>query len=355
MLKHLPYSVIYAGMALLLVLLIVMSLCVGAVDISYHDIARWAAQLLKGEEASKNEAVYRAVFFEIRLPRTVMCVLVGAALSVSGAVMQSLFRNPIVEPGLVGTSAGAAFGAALVFVFGSISIFNHAGVSGEVLLPVFAFVGGWCSTMLVYRLSLRFGKVNVNTMLLAGMSMNALAAAGTGFLSYIARDPQARSITFWNLGTFSGADWRSVFIVFFTTSFVITMVLRYSQQLNLLQLGDTEAAYLGVHTEKIKKRLILLNTIMVASATAMVGVIAFIGLLVPHVLRMLKGSDNRYLIIGSTLLGAIVMLSVDMVCRVVIAPAEMPIGIISAFCGAPLFLWMLMRNARNLNNMGIYD
>ena len=355
MLKRISYPYLYLAMALLLAILIILSLCAGAVDIGYHDIFRWAIQLITGQPAEKNESLYRAVFFQIRLPRTVMCILVGASLSVSGSLMQSLFRNPIIEPGLVGTSAGAAFGAALVFVFGNISFFNHAGLSANFLLPLFAFIGAWISTMLVYRLSLRFGKVNVNTMLLAGMSMNALASAGTGFLSYIARDPQARSITFWNLGTFSGADWRSAGIVAVTTFTVIALLLGYAQQLNLLQLGDTEAAYLGVRPGQLKKRLIFLNTLMVATATCMVGVIAFIGLLVPHLLRIIKGSDNRYLIIGSALLGASVMLGADMVCRVVIAPAEMPIGIISAFCGAPLFLWMLMRNARNLNNSGLYD
>jgi iron complex transport system permease protein len=328
---------------------------VGAVDITYEQIFRWIKDLIVQHEPDKTEAIYRGVFFQIRLPRTLLCILVGMALSVSGALMQSIFRNPIVEPGLVGTSAGAAFGAAFVFVFGSISFFNHTGLSGDILLPLFAFIGGWCSTMLVYRLSVSFGKVSVSTMLLAGMSINALASAGTGFLSYIARDPQARSITFWNLGTFSGADWRAVVVVGLFTIPIIFLIIRYARQLNLLLLGDTEAAYLGVNTEQVKRRLIFLNTLMVATATSMVGVIAFIGLLVPHLTRMLRGSDNRYVLTASTLLGAIVMIIADMVCRVIIAPAEMPIGIISAFIGAPLFLWMLLQSRISKSKSGIYD
>jgi len=187
------------------------------------------------------------------------------------------------------------------------------------------------------------------------MSINALASAGTGFLSYIARDPQARSITFWNLGTFSGADWRAVIVVGLFTVPIIFLIIRYARQLNLLQLGDAEAAYLGVNTEQVKRRLIFLNTLMVATATSMVGVIAFVGLLVPHLTRMLRGSDNRYVLTASALLGAIVMIIADMVCRVIIAPAEMPIGLISAFIGAPLFLWMLLQSRISKSKSGIYD
>lgn len=333
----------------------ILSLKVGAVDITYEQIFKWVGDVFMHHEPDRSESIYRGVFFQIRLPRTLLCILVGITLSVSGSLMQSIFRNPIVEPGLVGTSAGAALGAALVFVFGNIAFFNHSGLSGDILLPVCAFIGGWCATLIVYRLSVSFGKVSVSTMLLAGMSINALASAGTGFLSYIARDPQARSITFWNLGTFAGADWRAVIVVSVVTIPVLLVIISHARHLNLLQLGDTEAQYLGVDAEKVKKRLIFLNTLMVAAATSMVGVIAFIGLLVPHLLRLLKGSDNRYVITGSALLGGIVMITADMVSRVVVAPAEMPIGIISAFIGAPIFLWMLLQNRINHNKAGIYD
>ena len=355
MLKKLPYPVIYITLAIVLAGLGILSLKVGAVDITYEQIFKWIGDAIMHHEPDRSESIYRGVFFQIRLPRTLLCILVGMTLSVSGALMQSIFRNPIVEPGLVGTSAGAALGAAFVFVFGNIAFFNHTGLSGDILLPLCAFVGGWCATMIVYRLSVSLGKVSVSTMLLAGMSINALASAGTGFLSYIARDPQARSITFWNLGTFAGADWRAVMVVSIVSIPVLLIIMSYARHLNLLQLGDTEAQYLGVDTERVKRRLIFLNTLMVAAATSMVGVIAFIGLLVPHLLRLLRGSDNRYVITGSALLGGIVMIAADMVSRIIIAPAEMPIGIISAFIGAPLFLWMLLQNRINHNKAGIYD
>ena len=355
MLKKVPYPIIYITLSIVLIGLAIFSLEVGAVDITYEQICKWSVNAILHHTPDQSESTYRGVFFQIRLPRTLLCILVGMTLSVSGALMQSVFRNPIVEPGLVGTSAGAAFGAAFVFVFGNIAFFNRAGLSGDILLPLCAFAGGWCATMLVYKLSSSFGKVSMSTMLLAGMSVNALASAGTGFLSYIARDPQARSITFWNLGTFAGADWRAVIVVSFVSIPVLLVILRYARHLNMLQLGDIEAQFLGVDIEKVKRRLIFLNTLMVAAATSMVGVIAFIGLLVPHLLRLLRGSDNRYLMTASALMGGIVMIIADMVSRVIIAPAEMPIGIISAFIGAPLFLWMLLQNRINHNKAGIYD
>jgi iron complex transport system permease protein len=178
---------------------------------------------------------------------------------------------------------------------------------------------------------------------LVGVAINALAASGTGFLSYIARDPQARSIIFWNLGTFSGATWNSVMLVYAVTIPSILLVLRYSKALNALLLGESEAGYLGVNTDSLKRKVILLNTCMVAIATSVVGVIGFVGLIVPHLLRMIKSSDNRFLIIGSAFAGAIIMNVADIVSRVIIAPAELPIGIVTSFVGAPVFIWILLR------------
>lgn len=346
LLKNIRYGTIYSFLGTLLVILIIISTRVGAVNIPYDSILDYFRDALGMQKSTEINPVLEGLFFQIRLPRTFMCFIVGAALSVSGAIMQSLFRNPIVEPGLVGTSAGSALGASLMFVFGKTALFAGAAFLGDLLLPISAFTGGLIATLIVYKFSAYLGKVNVATMILAGIAVNAMAAGGTGFLSYIARDPQARSITFWNLGTFSGADWKSVAIVSATTAICIILALRYSKQLNALQLGEKEAGYLGFNVESMKIQLILINTLMVSVATSMVGVIGFVGLTVPHMLRLMKGSDNRYLIIGSALLGAIVMIAADMTARVIIAPAEMPIGIITAFIGAPVFLFLLYRNRK---------
>jgi len=344
--KSVSYRTIYLYLGIILFLLIILSTRVGAVNITYSQILDFVLDALGKKPDREINSVIEGLFFQIRLPRTFMCFIVGAALSVSGALMQSLFRNPIVEPGLVGTSAGSALGASFMFVFGKTTLFAGIAFLGDLMLPVSAFAGGLIATLIVYRFSSYLGKVNVATMILAGIAVNAMAAGGTGFLSYISRDPQARSITFWNLGTFSGADWKSVIIVAISTVFCFSLTLRYAKQLNALQLGEIEAGYLGFNIERMKIQLILINTLMVSIATSLVGVISFVGLTVPHLLRILKGSDNRYLIIGSGLLGAVVMIIADMLARVIIAPAEMPIGIITAFVGAPVFLFLLYKNRK---------
>jgi iron complex transport system permease protein len=350
--KKTSYSSIYLTLSLLLVVAIVLSAGTGAVYLSFREISSFIAHKAFGSGIVN--PVHEGLFFQIRLPRTILCLFVGAALSVSGALMQSLFRNPIVEPGLVGTSAGSALGAALFIVLGSNTFFSHLSFMGELLMPVCAFLGGLVATVIVYYFSASLNRVNISVMILAGIAVNAIANGATGFLAYIARDPQARSITFWNLGSFAGANWTAVAFAGASTIIGFFLSLRFAKSLNALQLGDTEAGYLGVNTERLKISIILINTLLVSIATSLVGIIAFVGLIIPHLLRLMKGSDNRYLIIGSALLGAIVLSITDMVCRVVIAPAEMPIGIITAFIGAPVFLWLLNRMKNNGQKGGFY-
>ena len=345
--NKLSFRFFYIALAMLLIVSLIISARVGAVNIPYNKIFSYLFQ-------SQGDSIERSLFLKIRLPRVILCAFVGAALSVSGALMQALFRNPIVEPGLVGTSSGAAFGAAFVFVMGKSLSGPFADFIGPFLLPLFAFAGGLLATLIVYRLSNVFGKTNVNTLLLAGIAVNALANGGTGFFSYVARDPQARSITFWNLGTLSGADWDAVYLVGTSTVLGLIVAIRFAKSLNALLLGETEAGYLGVNTERMKWQLIILNTFIVAMATSIVGVISFVGLIVPHLLRILKSSDNRFLIIGSALLGAILLNLADMLSRVIVAPSEFPIGIITAFVGAPVFLFLLIRNSRKQQEGGFY-
>ena len=332
-------------LGVLLVVALVVSGGVGAFTFTPARMASYLAQAMGLTSPSETDALGRNVFLQLRLPRVLLSALTGAVLGVSGTIMQGLFRNPIVEPGLAGTSAGAALGASLVFVLGGGTSALSAPL-GSLAVPLMAFAGAFGATMLVYRVSSTFGKVNVFTLLLAGIAVNAVCGAGTGFLSYIARDPQARNITFWNLGTFTTADWRGVLVV--AVSFVVCFVLtlRDAKALNALMLGEDEAALLGMNPQRLIIRLLVLNTIMVATATAMVGVIAFVGLVVPHVLRMVKSSDYGFLLPGSALLGALMMVVVDVVARLIIPPAELPVGIITAVVGAPVFLWILLRQQR---------
>jgi iron complex transport system permease protein len=326
---------------ILLVLLIitsVLSIGYGAVSISIHEMYSSLSKLFSGvEELTLNERI----FLEIRLPRSVLCLFVGASLSMGGVLMQALFRNPIVEPGLVGTSSGAAFGAAFYFVLGATMKFN----TGEWTLPLAACAGAMFSTFLVFVLSRsnETGKSSIVALLLTGIAINALFLSAVGFLSYIARDPQARSITFWNMGTLSGANWHSVTIVGISTTACFLIALRYAKHLNALMIGEEEAQYLGINIKKLKLIILLINVVMVAVATAFVGVISFVGLIVPHLLRIINGSDNRFLLINSVLLGAILLSLSDLVARLLLAPAELPIGIVTSAVGVPVFIILLRK------------
>jgi iron complex transport system permease protein len=328
---------------ILIILTVIVLLCAiafGAVSILPSEMFSAVKHFFMGQKLA---SIYEGVFIQLRLPRVLLCAITGAILAASGVLMQGLFRNPIVEPGLVGTSAGAAFGASIVFVWAANLSPRIKEVTGPILVPLFAFGGALLATYAVYSMAKHSKRVSVISLLLIGVAVNAIGLSGTGFMSYIARDPQARSITFWNLGTFSGASWLQVGIVGTVAGIIFAVALRYTRQLNALLLGEEEAGYLGVDTAKLKKRIMLLNTAMVSVATAFCGVISFMGLIVPHILRLLIGSDNKKLLPASMLAGALLLTLADMGARLLLAPAEIPIGIITSLVGAPLFIILLKR------------
>ena len=319
---------------------LLLSIRFGAVDISTHEMFSALLKTFTGNDAlTLNERI----FMHIRLPRAVLCIIEGAALAVGGVLMQGLFRNPIVEPGLVGTSSGAAFGAALYFVLGSVLKFG----TGAWTLPIAACGGGMLSTGLVYSLAPKgnAGRNSAVPLLLTGIAVNAIFLSAVGFLSYIARDPQARSITFWSLGTLSGANWRVCLIVGCSTLACCLLALYFAKQLNALALGEDEAMLLGVNINRLKISVLVVNVIMVAIATAFSGIISFVGLIVPHLLRLLKGADNRSLIINGALLGGVVLSIADLTARMLLSPAELPIGIVTSTIGAPVFIYLLRRKS----------
>ena len=329
-------------LGVVLVVVTLASIRWGAVSLSLSEMssafgAAWSA--------TESLTLNQRIFLEIRLPRALLTVVVGGALAVGGVLMQGLFRNPIVEPGLVGTSAGAAFGAALYFVLGA-TFRYHAG---PWTLPLAACAGAMVSTWLVFTLSRPSdqagGRSGMISLLLTGIAINALFMSGVGFLSYIARDPQARSITFWNLGTLSGANWTAVLIVSVTTLACSAIGLRHARHLNALMLGEDEARYLGVRVTRLRREILLVNVILVATATAFTGVIAFVGLIVPHLLRIVRGADNRYLLVGSLLSGGILLGLADLAARLLVSPAELPIGIVTSGVGVPVFV-LLLRQRR---------
>jgi iron complex transport system permease protein len=331
------YSAIWISLTAVLIVTFLLSLSFGAIFISTREVIDSITNFLSGKELSLDQRI----FLDIRLPRAINCLLVGASLAMAGVLMQALFRNPIVEPGLIGTSSGAALGASLYFVLGATLHFN----AGVWTLPIAASVGGAFATLMVFLLSHRKGGgQSVLSLLLTGIAVNALCLSGVGLMSYLARDPQARSITFWNLGTLSGSSWNSVALIGVSTLSCTLMALRSAKSLNALAMGESEALHLGVNVNRLKIVVVAFTVVLVATATAFVGVISFVGLIVPHLLRLIGGSNNRYLLLGSALLGGILLSITDLTARMLLAPAELPIGIVTSVIGVPVFILLLRRH-----------
>ena len=281
----------------------------------------------------------QAVLHSIRLPRVLLAVIVGAALAVSGAALQGLFRNPLADPGLIGISSGAALAVALMIVI----IGPLPGILGLYGLSIAAFMGGLLTSIVIFRFAGLTGASSVTYILLAGIAINALASAGTGFLAYLSDDQELRSLTFWTMGSLGGALWPGALIC---ASLVIpaTFVLyRNAQRLNILLLGESEARHLGVDSERLKRNIIICTAISVGAAVAVSGIIGFVGLVIPHLIRLTLGPDHRLLIPASALLGAIILIIADTVSRTLLAPAEIPVGIFTSLIGGPFFLWLLIK------------
>lgn len=324
-------------LVLLLAAAAILSLAHGASDASL-----WGAlaKLARGEPL---ELAERVVLWNIRAPRTAMGALVGAALAVAGAAMQGLFRNPLADPGLVGVGAGAGLGAITAIVLGAALPLAVQDAAGSHLVPVAAFLGGWASTLLLYRVSTRRGRTSVATMLLAGIALGALAGAASGLLVYAADDRQLRDLTFWGLGSLGGASWSKVLVAGPMILLATLAAATLGRGLDGLALGEATAAHLGIPVERLKTVAILAVAGATGAAVAVAGGIGFVGIVVPHLLRLATGPGHRMLLPNAALLGASLLLLADVVARSVIAPAELPIGIVTAVLGAPVFLWILLR------------
>ncbi len=275
------------------------------------------------------------VLWIIRLPRVILAALVGSGLSVAGALLQAIFRNPLADPGLIGVSGGAAMGAIAVIVTGIMPL-------GILTLPVVAFISGTCTTALVYQFSQRGGHTDIATMLLVGLAINAIAGAFTGLLTYIAEDAEVRSIVFWTMGGLSGAIWNTVAGVVPGIAIVLLLAPRLSRALNVFALGEAESHHLGVETERVKRQAVVLATLATGAAVAVAGPISFIGLIVPHIVRLLSGPDHLRLLPACALGGATLLILADLVARTVAMPAEVPVGLITALAGGPFFLFLII-------------
>lgn len=288
---------------------------------------------------SSSESLLWQVWLNIRLPRVLLAVLVGIALALSGAAMQGLFRNPLADPGLLGVSSGAALGVGL-------SVVVPVALPAVIALywPMLAaFIGGVAIMLLLFSLSIS-ATSPLSRLLLAGIAINALCGAATGVLSWISNDQQLRQLSLWGMGSLGQAQWSSVAGVASLVLPCAWWLQRLARQLNLLQLGDEEAHYLGVDVRRTRRQVVILSAVLVAAAVAVSGIIGFVGLVMPHLIRITLGADHRWLLPGSALGGALLLLLADTLARTMVAPAEMPVGLLTSLVGGPWFLWLILRH-----------
>ncbi len=296
----------------------------------------WAATYTQQESA---------VLWAIRLPRVIQAAIVGGGLAIAGAALQGVFRNPLADPGIIGVSAGASLGAVFAIVSG-IAIF------GRFTTPMFAFGAGVLTTLLVFTLSRHHGKTEVVTLILTGVAINAIAGALVGLIITVANDAELRSVTFWSLGSMGGATWASVGAMAPFALLGFILLPRWGSALNLFVLGEHDARHLGIDTEYIRVAVLLLSAALVGSSVAFTGTISFIGLVVPHAIRLIVGPDHRVLLPACALGGAALLMLTDLAARTIAAPIEVPLGVVTALIGGPVFLLLLDRTRRQVGGWG---
>jgi iron complex transport system permease protein len=328
----------------LLVAIIIFSSGTGAVEIPPLQVVGILLKEVGISSGIEFERRQQLVLTAIRLPRVVMGALIGGSLAVAGAAIQGLFRNPLADPTLIGISSGAALAAAVMIVLGTTTLSFVTELLGAHALPVAAFTGGVLTTLIIYRLSTVGGRTNIATMLLAGVAINAIAGAGIGMMIFLATDDQLRDITFWSLGSLGRASWENIRLILPFLMLSLVPLPFFAKGLNAFLLGEAEAGHLGINVERVKILIIIAVALSVGAGVAVTGIIGFVGLVVPHLLRLIAGPDHRVVLPGSALLGAALLVGTDLLARTVAEPAEVPIGIVTALVGGPFFLYLLIRD-----------
>ncbi len=330
----------------LLVFSFVLGLTIGGYDLSFLKILSvllLSIGLPGFVEVAPHE---QAILLSIRIPRLLLAIAVGGALGIAGAVMQSLFRNPLAEPGLVGVSSGAALAAVIVIVgIGSELILFGLNMT-PYALPVAAFIGGLGATTLLYVLAQRVPGDPLPSMLLIGIAINAIAVAGIGLAQFVSTDTQLRLVTFWMLGGLGAARWETIALPLLLIVGSCFYLVRLAQPLNAYLLGTDEARHLGVDPKALTRRAVFFVALAVGAAVAVSGIISFVGLIVPHLVRLVTGPDNRTVLAASALFGASFLIFMDLIARTIVIPAEMPIGLVCSAFGGPFFLWLLLYKIR---------
>lgn len=331
------------GLLVLLVSTAAVALSLGAADLAPGAALRAVISRALGISAldpglSPSE---RAIVFEMRLPRLVLALLVGCALAMAGVVMQAFFQNPMAAPSIIGVSSGASLGATVAVVTGL-----SVGVAGIGAVPVAAFVGAMAATALVYVLSRRGGQTPVGVLLLTGIALGSALSALAALILVTGGDPTRRDldqVVYWMLGSVAGRTWAHVLLVLPYVVIAGAVTALFARDLNVLTLGDDTAHYLGLNVERVRLLLLALASLLTAAAVAVSGIIGFVGLIVPHLMRLAVGPDHRVLVPASGVAGGILLALADVVARTMAAPTEVPVGIITSLLGAPFFLYLLHR------------
>jgi iron complex transport system permease protein len=337
-----PIRLVLVVLALLAVAAAIHAVGAGALAIPP---GRAAAALL-GDPFGTVPALETTVIVTVRLPRVLLVGLSGAAMGIAGVLLQGLFRNPLADPQLIGVAPGAGLAAATVIVLGDRLV--GASAVPFALLPAGAFAGALAATALVYRVATRGGATSIALLLLAGIAIGALAAAGTGFLVFLADDRQLRDITFWTLGSFGGTTWSRLTAVAAPLLLALAAAPWLARPLDALALGEAEAWHMGVPVERTKRIIVLVAALAVGATVAVAGVVGFIGVVVPHIARLAVGPRHAALLPAAALAGTALLLVADTLARTLAAPAELPLGVITAAVGAPVFLHLLIRQAKRL-------
>ncbi|MGK7390176.1 MAG: FecCD family ABC transporter permease [Candidatus Cyclobacteriaceae bacterium M2_1C_046] len=328
----------------LLVILLLISLATGAVAITPVEILQVFGHRI-GLIEGINET-QELVLLNIRLPRLLLTILIGAALGLSGATLQGLFRNPLVEPGIIGVSSGAALGVIVIIMFLGAFAPQFTETFGLWLTPLFAFTGGLIATFITLKLSQYEGKTQITYLILAGVAITSLTGAVIGLSIFYADDVQLRTYTFWTLGDLSVASWDSLNILFPIIALACVGLIALARPLNAIALGEAEAFHSGVAVEKVKLWAVLLSALAVGTSVAFTGIIGFVGLVVPHIIRISFSSDHTLVLPASALGGACLLVSADLFARTIVAPAELPIGVITAVIGTPFFIYLLITSKK---------
>ncbi|NHI17909.1 iron chelate uptake ABC transporter family permease subunit [Microbacterium excoecariae] len=330
--------VVLAAGIVLVVAGALVSACVGQLAVTPSQVLGALARGLGiGGVGAPAEALVDQTLWQIRFPRVAMSLLVGALLAVAGGVMQAIFGNPLAEPGVVGVSSGAALGAAAAITFGALGGLQIAGA---------AFAGGLAATLVVYATARSAGRTEMVTLLLTGIAVNAFAGAGLALMMFVGDTQSREQITFWQLGSLAGARWGEVLVVAVLGGAAVAVALRLGPQYDLLALGDRTAAHVGVRVERLRVGSVVLVALMTGVAVAFVGIIAFVGLVVPHVVRMLLGPAHRLLLVASAIGGAALLVIADLLARTLVPASDLPIGMLTSLVGGPFFYALIRRGRR---------